>query len=146
MTTEPEAESRKVKGTSRLTSPEKPFPFPLLLSKFLPTRAPIWQQQSSKNDSFLPSCFLGRKTCPKKSAGGKEGSVFSTLVRASCCQIRGLAGGGGGRERGDEIEVCTAAQRAPIKCCPPKTREEGPSLPKQMQHIKIRRNGNGGFC
>ena len=43
---------------------------------------------------MLPSFSLaswGGKPAPKKSAGGKEGSIFPTLVRAPCCQIRGLA-------------------------------------------------------
>ena len=38
----------------------------------------------------FPLASWGGKPVPKKSAGGKEGSIFSTLVRAPCCQIRGL--------------------------------------------------------
>ena len=39
--------------------------------------------------SFPCASWLGRLV-PKSSAGQKEGSVFSTLVMAPCCQIRGL--------------------------------------------------------
>ena len=39
-------------------------------------RALIWKQGSSKNTSFLPSCLLGRKPVPKKSAGGRKEVFF----------------------------------------------------------------------
>ena len=56
-------------------------------------RALIWQQGSSKNTSFPPSCLLERKTCPRKVSRREAGKIFSILVRAPCCQIRGLVEG-----------------------------------------------------
>ena len=43
-----------------------------------------------KTIPYSPLASWGGKPVPKKSAGGKEGSIFSTLVRAPCCQIRAL--------------------------------------------------------
>ena len=66
------------------------------------SRALIWQQGSSKNASLLPFCFLGRKTGPKKSAEGKEGSVFSTLVLTCWCEIWALEEGGNSMHAAEE--------------------------------------------
>ena len=42
--------------------------------------------------SLLPPQPPGEEILsPKKSEGGKDGSIFSTPVRAPCCQIKGLA-------------------------------------------------------
>ena len=60
------------------------------IASLVATRILIWQHGSRKT---LPSFALaswGGKLVPKKSAGGKEGSVFSTLVLVHWCQIRGL--------------------------------------------------------
>ena len=43
-------------------------------------RALVWQQGSTS----FPLAPWGGKPVPKKSAGGKEGSIFSTLANAPC--------------------------------------------------------------